>query len=167
MGQYVFGLSGDTSCKRANFTNVKKSVTGNLVCPSSSRGCYVCTLQGFVTKQLHDLHHLDELKNFAANILFQSVIKLRTRIRAISQSRTGSCALKKRDCHYRISPIGYWGKGSTIGWYKVLRFLVTACFDNSKFSGVVTLKSPGEIFCSVGFSIHKQITRVKFIFCCI
>ena len=21
------------------------------------------------------------------------------------------------------SPIGYWGKGSTIGWYKVLRFL--------------------------------------------
>ena len=43
--------------------------------------------------------------------------------------------IKKRDCHYRISPIGYWGKGSTVGWYKVL---VTACCDNSVVSGVVT-----------------------------
>ena len=28
-----------------------------------------------------------------------------------------------RDCHYRTSPIRYWSKGSTVGWYKVLRFL--------------------------------------------
>ena len=28
-----------------------------------------------------------------------------------------------RDCHYRASPIGYSGKGSTVGWYKVLGFL--------------------------------------------
>ena len=31
--------------------------------------------------------------------------------------------MKRRNCHYRISPIGYWGKGSTISWYKVLGFL--------------------------------------------
>ena len=38
-----------------------------------------------------------------------------------------------RDYHYKTSPIRYWGKGSIVGWYKVLRFLVTACFDNSGF----------------------------------
>ena len=54
--------------------------------------------------------------------------------------------IKRRDCHYRTSPIGYWGKGLTISWYKVLEFLVTACCDNSGFSRVVTLKSPGGIF---------------------
>ena len=31
--------------------------------------------------------------------------------------------IKRRNCHYRTSPIGYWGKCSTIGWYKVLGFL--------------------------------------------
>ena len=29
---------------------------------------------------------------------------------------------KRRDCHYRTSPIGYWDKGSTVCWYKLLRF---------------------------------------------
>ena len=53
-----------------------------------------------------------------------------------------------RDCHYKTSPVGYWGKGSIVGWYMVLGFLllVTACFDNSGFSGVVTLKSPSGVF---------------------
>ena len=23
---------------------------------------------------------------------------------------------QKENCHYRTSPIGYWGKGSTVGW---------------------------------------------------
>ena len=50
--------------------------------------------------------------------------------------------MKKRDCHYRTSSIRYWDKGLTVGWYKGL----TACFDNSGFSGVVTLKLLGEIF---------------------
>ena len=31
--------------------------------------------------------------------------------------------IKKRNCHYKISPIGYWVKSSIVGWYKVLRFL--------------------------------------------
>ena len=31
--------------------------------------------------------------------------------------------IKRRDCHYITSPIVYWGKGSTVGWYKVWGFL--------------------------------------------
>ena len=63
-----------------------------------------------------------------------------------------------RDCHYITSPVVYWGKGSTVGWNKVLRFLVTACFDNSGFSRVVTLNSPGGVFTLEVFPICKQIT---------
>ena len=33
-----------------------------------------------MTKELLDLHRVDELKNFAANIFLKLVIKLRTRI---------------------------------------------------------------------------------------
>ena len=56
--------------------------------------------------------------------------------------------IEMRDCHYITSLIGYWGKGSIVGWYKILGFilLVTACFDNSGFSGVVTLNLLGGVF---------------------
>ena len=39
-----------------------------------------------------------------------------------------SC-IERRDCRYNTSLIGYWGKGSTVGWYEILGFLlfVTAC----------------------------------------
>ena len=63
-----------------------------------------------MTKHYLDLHYVDELKNFVANNLLSWCLKSRTGIRATN-------------CHYRTSPIGYWGKGSTIGWYKVLGFL--------------------------------------------
>ena len=55
--------------------------------------------------------------------------------------------IERRDCHYITSPIGYWGKSSTISWYYVLGFLslLTTCFDNSGFSGVVTLNSSGGV----------------------
>ena len=75
-----------------------------------------------------------------------------------------------RDCHYITSPIVYWGKGSTVSWYQVLRFflLVTAYFDNSEFSRMVTVNSPSGVrFAQVVFPIRKQITYVKFNFCCI
>ena len=49
--------------------------------------------QGFVTKCFL-IFIVDEVKNFAANIFFQLVIKSRTGIRAIGQSRTGICASK-------------------------------------------------------------------------
>ena len=57
-----------------------------------------------------------------------------------------SC-IERRDCHYIGSPIRYWSKGSTVSWYQVLGFLllVTDCFDNSGFSRVVTLNSPGGV----------------------
>ena len=44
----------------------------------------------------------------------------------------------KEEIVYITSPFGYWGKGSTVGWYKQLRIH----FDNSGFSRVVTLTSP-------------------------
>ena len=66
----------------------------------------------------------DELKNFAVNIFLRLVIQSCTGIHAFNGlSPIGSRALKLRDYHYKISPIRYWGKSSTVGWYKVLRFL--------------------------------------------
>ena len=64
-----------------------------------------------------------------------------------------------KDCHYRISPIEYWGKGfncrliSDTG----IPLLVTACCNNNEFSGVVTLKSSGESFALEVFPVRKQI----------
>ena len=43
---------------------------------------FMCTPLGFMTKELRDLHRVDELKNFAANIFLKLVSKLRTGIRA-------------------------------------------------------------------------------------
>ena len=40
----------------------------------------------------------------------------------------------------------------------MIPLLVTACCDNSGFSGVVTLKSPGGVFALEDFLIRKQIT---------
>ena len=45
--------------------------------------------------------------------------------------------IERRDCHYITSPIVYWGKGSTVGWYKVLGFLLLVT--------ALTLNSPGGI----------------------
>ena len=59
-----------------------------------------------MTKHLSDLHRVDELKNFVANNLFKLVIEV-----AYWDPR-----IRKGNCHYRTSPIGYWGKGSTVGW---------------------------------------------------
>ena len=85
--------------------------------------------QGFVTKEFRDLHCVDELKNFAANILLKLACKLRTGIHASNWLVTywKSC-IERRNCHYKTSPIGYWGKGSIVGWYKVLEFLYLKLF---------------------------------------
>ena len=57
-----------------------------------------------------------------------------------------SC-IEVRDCRYIAILIGYWGKGSIVGWYYILGILlpVTICFDNSGFLGVVTLNSPSGV----------------------
>ena len=75
-----------------------------------------------MTKLLLDLHRWDELKNFSANNLLYLVIEV-----VYWDSRNWLVTywepcIKKRNCYYRTSLIGYWDKGSNIGWYKVLRF---------------------------------------------
>ena len=101
-------------------------VTGDKICPNSSfswRSCCICTPLGFVTKEFRDLHCVDVLKNFAANIFLKLVCKLRTGIRTSNYLVTyWKPCIERRDFYYRIGLIGYWGKGSTVGWYKVLRF---------------------------------------------
>ena len=55
---------------------------------------------------------------------FMQRSKPRTGIRASNWIVTyWEPCIKMRDCHYRTSPIGYWGKGLTVCWYKVLGFL--------------------------------------------
>ena len=54
--------------------------------------------QGFVTKCFL-IFIIDEVKNFAANIFFQLVIKSRTGIRTIGQSRIGIRASSKGGVH--------------------------------------------------------------------
>ena len=62
------------------------------------------------------------------------VIFIRFLLKLVSKSCTRICTsnwlvtywepcIKGKHCHYRTIPIGYWGKGSTVGWYKVLGFL--------------------------------------------
>ena len=57
-----------------------------------------------MTKHLPDLHHVDELKNFAANNIFRLVIEV-----AYWDPRNLLVA-------QLVSPIRYWGKGSTVAW---------------------------------------------------
>ena len=70
-----------------------------------------------MTKQLHDL------KNFAANNLLYLVIEAAYWDPRKWLVTYWEPCIEMRDCHYRTSPIGYWDKGSIVGWYKVLRFL--------------------------------------------
>ena len=112
-------IKGDTSCTSVEQSLFMQIVTKDRIFPSSSllcRSCCICASQGFVIKHLLDLHRLDELKNFAAKNLLQLVIQV-----AYWDPHNwlvtywGSC-ITRRDCHYRTSPIRYWGKSSTVGW---------------------------------------------------
>ena len=70
-----------------------------------------------MTKELFDFHRLDELKNFVANIFLKLMSKSCTEIHASNWLvKYWELCIKKRDCHYRTSPIGYWGKGSAVSW---------------------------------------------------
>ena len=104
--------------------------------------------EGFVTKEVLDLHRLHELKNFVANIFLKVGVLITYLDLCINWLVTyWEPYIEMRDCHYITSLIGYQGKGSTVNWYQVLGFLllVTTCFDNSRFSGVVFLNSPGRV----------------------
>ena len=58
------------------------------------RSCCVCAPLGFVTKYLLDLHHWNELKNFAANNLLSWSLKSRTGIAQLVSHVLGSRASK-------------------------------------------------------------------------
>ena len=69
-----------------------------------------------MTKHLPDLHRVVELKNFAANNLFRLVTEVAYRdLRNWLVTYLGAVH-QKGNCHYKTSPIGYWGKGSTVCW---------------------------------------------------
>ena len=116
----------DTSCTSVEQSLVKQTVTGDRICPISSflcRSCYAYTPQGFVINHLLDLHHLDELKNFATNNLLQLVVEV-----AYCNPRTWlvtywELCIENERLSLQNKSNGYWGKGSTIGWYKVLGLL--------------------------------------------
>ena len=67
-------------------------------------------------KHLPDLHRVDELTNFAANNLFRLVIEVAYWDPCNWLVMYLGAVLQKGNCHYRTSPIRYWGKGSTVGW---------------------------------------------------
>ena len=69
--------------------------------------------QGFVTKCFL-IFIVDKVKNFAANIFFQLVIKSRTRIRTIDQSRTGIRASKGGVHILKSSEVLKWQKVSAV-----------------------------------------------------
>ena len=69
-----------------------------------------------MTKHLLDLHRVDELKNFAVNNLFRLVIEVTywdPRNWLVMYIKP---CIRKGNYHYRTNPIGYWDKGSTVGW---------------------------------------------------
>ena len=150
-------VNKDTSCTSVEQSLFKQIVTRDRVLPQFiflvKKLLCLCTI-GFCNQGASRSSSCDKLKNFAANSLLQLVIEV-----AYWDPRNWlvtywELCITRRDCHYKTSLIWYQGKGSTIGWYKVLGFLllVTICFDNSGFSGVMTLNSPdGVWFCLGGF----------------
>ena len=129
-------------------------------CPNSSYSLQkllrLCT-KGFVTKEFLDLHCLDKLKNFTANIFLKLVCQSHTWIRtSIGQSRTWSYALKEEIVITLQVQLCIGVRVQLqIGIGTEIPLLVTACCDNSEFSGVVTLKSLSVVFAMQIIPIHK------------
>ena len=69
------------SCTSIENTRFKQIVTGDEVLALVHHSCE--EVDGFVTKHLLDLHHWNELKNFAVNNFLSWSLTLRTGIRAI------------------------------------------------------------------------------------
>ena len=119
-------------------------------CPSSSYSfqklLHLCA-KGFVTKELPNLHYWMNIRTLQPTSFSSWCVSHVLRFVHYQSVMYWDSCIEWRDCRYITSPIGYWGKGSTIGWYQVLGFflLITACFDKSGFSRVVTLNSPGGV----------------------
>ena len=89
--------------------------------------------QGFVTKCFL-IFIVDKVKNFAANIFFQLVIKSHTRIRAIDQSRTGIRASKGGVHILKSSEVLKWQKVSAVSLSTGLQSLGTKVCTRSETS---------------------------------
>ena len=114
-----------TSCTSFENSLFKQFVTDDRVCPSSSllkKLLCMCTV-GFCNQGTSRSSSCDKLKNFAANNLLQLVIEVAYWDPHNQLVTYWKPCITRRYYHYRTSPIGYWGKGSTLGWYKILRFL--------------------------------------------
>ena len=86
-------------------------VTRDRICLSSLYSLYkllcLCA-KGFVTKEFLDLHHVDELKNFAANIFLKVGVLVTYLDSCIDWLVTyWEPCIERRDCHYITSPIVY------------------------------------------------------------
>ena len=119
-------------------------------CPSSSYSLqkllHLCA-KGFMTKELPDLHCWMNIRTLQPTSFSSWCVSHVLRFVHYQLVTYWDLCIERRDCCYITSPIGYWDKGSTVGCQQVLRFLllVTACFDNSGFLGVVTLNSCGRV----------------------
>ena len=125
-------------------------VTRNRICPSTSYSLQklLCLcIKGFVAKELLDLHHWMNCRTLQLTSSSSwCVSHILGSVHHWLVTYQEPC-IEMRDYCYITSPIGYWRKSSTVSWYQVLRFilLVITCFDNSGFSGVVTLNSPSGV----------------------
>ena len=116
----------DTSCTSVEQSLFKQIVTGDKVLPQFIflvKKLVCLYTVGFSNQGASRSSSCDELKNFAANNFLQLVIEVTYQDPRNWLVMYWEPCIRRRDCHYRTSPIGYWGKGSTVGWYKVLGFL--------------------------------------------
>ena len=60
---------------------------------------------------------VNELKNFAANNLFKLLELVTYWDPYTLLSHVLGFVHQEKDYRYNTSPIGYWRKGSTVGWY--------------------------------------------------
>ena len=115
-----------TSCISVEQSLFKQIVTKDTVLPQFiflvKKLLCLCTI-GFCNQGTSRSSSCDKLKNFAANNLLQLVIEVAYWDPHNQLVTYWKPCITRRYYHYRTSPIGYWGKGSTLGWYKILRFL--------------------------------------------
>ena len=97
--------------------------------------CISCTPLGSITKQSLSHPHWRSYWCFYVRLLQINYINQRVAVELVTYwdlckvvsyilgsmhnwlvTYCDSC-IERKDCRYNTSPIGYWGKGSTVGWY--------------------------------------------------
>ena len=115
-----------TSCTSVEQNLFKQIVIGDTVLPQFivlvQKLLCLCTVK-FCDQESFGSLLWDELTNFVTKNLFQLVIEVTYQDPYNWLVTYWEPCIEMRNCHYRTSPIEYWDKGSTVCWYKVLRFL--------------------------------------------